>query len=217
MSRRNGSAVSSDTQLTLGTQYRSQAERLTERLRTLVPTGTRAGTVPLSAVVLTAPSRGPVPPAEPREGRGRARLHERAKDWIDGGDVALLPAALWPTLPLPATLVCLQTFVQLPVHVTNSRAVYEALRRRKRVVFGQLEWLALVSSFENERANPDTFAGWCDSKAKSPTWKLNHRDAIGVIGDALPPTCSSSPALGRVLDAWGLHLQRVHYGTEVPQ
>jgi hypothetical protein len=84
-------------------------------------------------------------------------------------------------------------------------------------VFGVLEWIELVAAFEDDRANPVSFAQWCDWKAQRPTWKLTRRDAIGcVIGSMLPNERRGFATLGAVLDGWGIHLVRVTYGPESP-
>jgi hypothetical protein len=134
----------------------------------------------------------------------------------EGEDVRALPAALWGRLPLSASLGCQSHYSPLPLTVTCSRAVWLALRRRKAIVFGVLEWMELVSSFENERANPASFLEWCEFKRKAPTWKLSKREALGgVIGDARREPLVST-TVGAVLDAWGVELCAVTYGEAIP-
>lgn len=223
MARRRGTAVPDGTQLSLSTEYRSQADRLTDRLQarplgtgSLVPAGTGGGSVPLLQLVLTPPLKGRVPVAAGLGTGTRPIFHGGPVPLVEGGDVLALPAALLGTLPAYVTLSCHQRHVLLPVAITNCRAVYLALRRRKAVVFGVMEWLALVSSFENDRHNPTSLAEWCEQKALLPTFRLTHLEAIGPIKNARPPSCERSPALGRVLRGWGLQLVRVHHGAAVP-
>jgi hypothetical protein len=127
--------------------------------------------------------------------------------------VAALPAALWGLLPLWTTLQCSQRYTALPVIVTNSRAVWVALRSRGGVVFGIHEWAALVSSFENGRASSASFAEWCDIKRRMPTWQLTLKAALGGCVDAQPPLRAS---MGEVLAGWGLWVRAVTYGQEAP-
>lgn len=99
--------------------------------------------------------------------------------------------------------------------LTSARSVWTALRRRKRVVFGVLEWAELVSAFENDRASPATLVEWCDFKLRFPTYRVSKRDALGVIGgEVVGPR--NETTLGAVLAAWGLEIERVLYGEDVP-
>lgn len=135
---------------------------------------------------------------------------------IEGGDVLAFPARLFGRLPLSASLCCRSRVGSLPVVVTSARAVWLALRRRKQVVFGLLELDALVSGFENDRSNPYSLFEWCEYKRKYPTWRVQLRDAIGVIGNAVVSR-GDGPAIGAVLSGWGLQLTAVSYGAAVPE
>ncbi len=132
------------------------------------------------------------------------------------GDVAALPACWWPLLPLQSSLSCQQTYSPLAVCITSSRAVWQALKRRKRVVFGTLEWFELVSAYEDGRASAVSLAHWCTYKAQMPSWRVLRRDATGLIGDALPLDQRGRALVGEVLAAWGLQLEHISYGAEVP-
>lgn len=169
------------------------------------PQASSGGTAPLSRCVplLTSSSRRPVRVSQ----SGPERV-------LADADVRALPARLWGSLPLAASLCCRSEFTPLALIVTNHRGVWQALRRRGLVVFGTSEWIELVSSYENDRANPVSFAEWCEYKRRSPTWRVTRRDAIGVIASVEGPRTDTT--LGRVLDAWGVSVSRVLYGAEVP-
>jgi len=145
---------------------------------------------------------------------GRYRNHVQKRDF-EGADLLDLQALYLPALPLHVTLGCRSELAPVPSAVTTSRAVWMAYRRLRRVVFGVIEWSALVASVGNDRARPADFVDWCRAKAERPTWKVTLRDTIGAL-----PKHSVVPAqgvtVGRVLAVFGLVLEAVWYGDAVP-
>lgn len=212
--RRSGTKRVSDSQVSLGTEYQSRAERPSDRSLVVVPIGTGDDSVPVAKTWYPRPSTRPGTTLSWHPGQAPTRLLVERRELLESSDVKALPAMHWPSLPLRATLRCLPLFTPLPCYVTNSKAVWSALRRRKQAVFGVLEWAALVSAYENYRANPVSLSEWCEYKCKTPTWRVSKLDAVGVIGDALEHPQGS--LLGAVLDGWGLELVGVAFGAEVP-
>lgn len=170
---------------------------------------------PLCPVVFPTPVRGWEPPPRTPSAPILERRSHTHREQLPDEDVRELPAALWGLLPLPASLGCQSYYSSVSVVLTGSKAVWRALRRRRRVVFGTLEWSELVSAFEDERASPASFVKWCDYKAINPAWTLKRRECTGLIGDARSEPLGSS--VGAVLDGWGIELLAVSYGAEVPQ
>lgn len=195
---------------TKGPTTRRLAVRPSSDLRPSVPAGSEdAPGTPLSSGSpllrrVGEPSRRGL---EPRSG-------VLAEASCEGREVVELRALLLPLLPLPVTLSCRQTLSPLAVHLTTARGVWMALRRCNRVVYGVEEWKALVSAFGEERASPVSFAGWCELKARTPTWKLSPREAMGL--ELAGRGGETAATVGEVLKAWGLGLTAVSYGAEVP-
>lgn len=135
-----------------------------------------------------------------------------------GAEVKGLRATLFASLPLRASLCCRCDSTPVRCTVTNSRAVWRALKRCKRAVFGLQEWAALVSSVEDERASPYDMVAWCEQKLRQPHWKISERDTVGGLPreNRRDASADGGCTVGQVLDAWGLELVRVLYGDEVP-
>lgn len=120
----------------------------------------------------------------------------------------------WGGLPLPASLACLSEYGSRPSVLTTSRAVWRALIGLHRVVFGVVEWRELVSGYWDGRANPASYCRWCEFKAITPSWRLDRREAVGVIGD--PRGGPVGATVGEVLAGWGVELCAVLYSDDVP-
>jgi hypothetical protein len=213
---RRGTKRVSDTQISLGTEYQSRSERRGDRSRTPVLTGTPSGSVPALASGTKHPSGGCVPLSSSAEAPRPVRVLVEGERRFEGCDVKALPAMLWGLLPRCATLHCLPDSSALPAFITNSLAVWRALRRTGRAVFDQHELKWLVSASVNDRASPFDLVQWCAHKRAQPTWRLNERDALG----ALPRSHiieAGDVTIGHVLAAWGLELGSISYDHEVPR
>jgi hypothetical protein len=141
-----------------------------------------------------------------------------------------LRAELFPFLPLPTTLCGSNVLSGVVLYLTGSEAVWKALRRCNRVVFGLREWIALVSSFAEGRASAASLDEWCEYKRKIPTWKLSLREAMGIEGAEpgrrwgarrfapwawMERRAPCDATVGELFRAWGIQLDDVSYGDEV--
>lgn len=191
------------------------SDRSPKVTETLVPTesATYDRTTPL-ALVLLPPLRGRTSAEElgNREFKRRAATPRRR---FDGDDVLELRAAQWLSLPLRATLCCQLDSSRVRCCVTSSRAVWQALRRLRRAVFGTREWLALVSSFESDRSSPYDLCKWVENKLANAWWRVTERDALGRLPSS-SVVATGDARVGDVLAGWGLELERVVYGAELP-
>jgi hypothetical protein len=131
-----------------------------------------------------------------------------------GFDVLLLQTQHWGNLPRRASLGCRLRASGLAFVVTNTRAVYGALRACKRPVFDPLEFEALGIAAQLDRASPTSLLGWCVTKRLDPTWKLGLADAVGKLPGARLSMLSIQ--VGFVLKRWGVELGSVAYDDEVP-
>jgi hypothetical protein len=142
----------------------------------------------------------------------RVKLEDQS---LECREVLALRASLLPLLPASVSLCGVTDSKPLALTITTSRAVWMALRRLRRVVFGIQEWSALVSGCEDDRASPYHLIQWCEAKTRRPTWKVNELDTIGQ----LPKTSRRAgwgASVGQVLDGWGIELRAVHVGAVVP-
>lgn len=139
----------------------------------------------------------------------------RGAEHPEGAEVKELRASLFASLPLRASLCCQCDSTPVVCTVTSSRAVWRALKRCKRAVFGLQEWAALVSSYESGRASPYDLCGWCESKLQRPHWKVSERDTLGQLPRG-QRVADAGSTVGDVLAGWGLLLIGVSYGDEVP-
>lgn len=214
---RRGSKVPTGTQVPLGIEYQSGSlsdRSLTDRSDTPIPTGTGAVPVPPFSTGTSTPVRGVR--TSQKAGRrgfpegGTACVSEVRQD----AEVKELPAALLPLLPLPVTLQGVHSVWGRALYLCCERTVYGALVARGAVVFGVLEWEALVSAFRVGRASAASFAEWCESKARLPTYKVQLLDAFGCVLGSVPAEYQV-PSVGQVLGGWGVELRSVHYGKEL--
>lgn len=213
--RRSGTRYSSSTQTSLSTGYHWVPECTSDRspslTGTLVLGAPDGGTAPQPASGTPPPIKGGVPLSRAVVCVPRRRSTEQP----EGADVKELRASLFASLPLRASLCCSCDSEPVRCTVTSSRAVWRALKRCKRAVFGLQEWAALVSSFESDRASPYDLCRWCEHKLQSPHWKVSERDTIGTLPRE-QRVVDAGATVGAVLDGWGLVLIGVVYGDEVP-
>lgn len=215
--RGSRSKVPSGVRNLFGTQYQSDSEfdrSLSDRSGALVLTGTATNPVLSLSTGTSTPLKG-VRTSE-RVGReSSGSLSAEAVSGVpQGNEVLMLDAALLPVLPLPVTLYCAHTLVRQGIYLCFEPAVLVALKQRSAVVFGELEWEALVSAFRYGRASSASFSEWCECKAQQPTWKLNLADALGcVLGSE--PDADQCVTVGAVLAGWGCQLRSVIYGKDM--
>lgn len=211
MTKRGVTNVVSDNQLAMfpntsgrGARARVQSDRSQsggkyQSVTNSLPRGGGGGT----------PLKGLLPPTT-TACESRSKIAPRSI--VLGSDVLGLRAALFPYLPLPATLCGSSALTGVVLYVTSSAAVWKALRRSGRVVFGLREWMMLVSSFAEGRASVASLDEWCEYKRKLPTWKLTLREAMGVEWEPRP---HAQATIGEVFRGWGIELVEVSYGDEV--
>ena len=213
--RRTGSKYASSAQVPISTGYQwvpaCTSDRSPSLTGALVLDGARSGTAPESASGTPPLYQRGVPVS-----RSLVCVPRRVSTaTFQGTEVKELRATLFASLPLRATLCCQCDSVPVLCAVTSSRAVWRELKRCKRAVFGLQEWAALVSSSESGRASPYDLCRWCETKLKTPHWKVTERDTLGQLPREQRVDDAGS-TVGDVLAAWGLLLIGVAYADEVP-
>jgi hypothetical protein len=133
-------------------------------------------------------------------------------------DAPALPLAMREVLSLPARLIS-----ELPrattlllsdgTLITTSKAVYEAARKVRDVVFMGIELRALALAADHERASPAVWKLWRARKADDSAWKLSAAHALGGAGSPEP----KGSTLARVLRCYGVELFDVSIDNELPQ
>ena len=211
-----GIAVPTDTREPVRTTVPVTSDRGVPSTGTLVPTGSRTGTGTAPDDWFPHPLRG----CGTSLSRSGARKAGTGTSRVDGyqsdADIMDLSAALLPSLPLKVSLVGRSEYDPLPFTVTSSRAVWQALRRLRRVVFGVLEWKALLASVGNDRARPADWLDWCRAKQARPTFKVTLRDTLGRLPASSVEPAPNSLTVGGVFGAFALVLTAVWYGDELP-
>jgi hypothetical protein len=112
-------------------------------------------------------------------------------------------------LPLATSLVLSLRGYAYPVLVTTGRATYEAAREARELVLTGAEMSALAIAAENDRASRSWLAERLEERRVGTSGPISALAALGGVQAQIP---FRRWHLSRVLQAWGLTLERVGVG-----